>query len=57
MTAAIALHRRGIEWQIVELDPSWASEGIGLFLQPPAVRALKSLDLLEACADVGYRCT
>ena len=55
MTAAVALARRGIGSHIVEIEREWSPEGIGLLLQPPTLRALASLDLLEACAAVGYR--
>ncbi len=47
MTAAIALGRRGIASEIVELATDWRPAGIGIGLQSPPMRALRELELLE----------
>jgi 2-polyprenyl-6-methoxyphenol hydroxylase-like FAD-dependent oxidoreductase len=54
MTAAIALAQRGVDVEVVELDPSWRAEGVGLTLQNSPLRALKALGLLHACVEAGY---
>jgi len=47
MTAAIALARRGVRCEIVELSEAWRPAGIGIGLQSPPMRALRELDLLS----------
>ncbi len=54
MTAAIALARAGSSPEIVELDPNWAPEGVGLLIQTPPLRALGRIGLVEACQAVGF---
>jgi 2-polyprenyl-6-methoxyphenol hydroxylase-like FAD-dependent oxidoreductase len=53
MTAAIALARRGVRCEIVEIDTDWRPAGIGIGLQSAPLRALKSLDLFEPLVKVG----
>ncbi len=40
MSAAIELRKRGIEVELVELDPDWAPLGAGITMAPPTMRAL-----------------
>jgi 2-polyprenyl-6-methoxyphenol hydroxylase-like FAD-dependent oxidoreductase len=53
MTASIALARRGVQCEIVEIDTDWRPAGIGIGLQSAPLRALKSLDLLAPLVEVG----
>jgi 2-polyprenyl-6-methoxyphenol hydroxylase-like FAD-dependent oxidoreductase len=53
MTASIALARRGVQCEIVEINRDWQPAGIGIGLQSAPLRALKSLDLLEPLVEVG----
>ncbi len=53
MTAAIALARRGIAAEIVEIEEDWRPAGVGLLLQSPPLRALKELGLFEQCVAAG----
>jgi 2-polyprenyl-6-methoxyphenol hydroxylase-like FAD-dependent oxidoreductase len=54
MTAAIALGRRGIEAEIVEIDTDWQPSGVGLLLQSPPLRALRTIGLLRPCIAAGF---
>jgi 2-polyprenyl-6-methoxyphenol hydroxylase-like FAD-dependent oxidoreductase len=54
LTAAIALARRGIAAQIVEVQTDWRPAGIGLLLQSPPLRAMRSLGLMDAVVASGY---
>src|SRR5277367_5139600 len=54
LTAAIALSAAGIRSEIVEHDAHWAPVGVGLLLQSPPLRALKTIGLLEACREAGF---
>ena len=53
-TAAIALRARGLEPEIVEIEPVWAPLGVGLMLQGPPLRALRSIGLIDACVAAGF---
>lgn len=53
MTAAIALAGLGVECEIAEIATDWRPAGIGLGLQSPALRALKSLELFDDIVAVG----
>jgi 2-polyprenyl-6-methoxyphenol hydroxylase-like FAD-dependent oxidoreductase len=52
-TLAVALARRGIESEIVEIENDWRPVGVGLTLLGPALRALKSIDLIDRAAESG----
>jgi 2-polyprenyl-6-methoxyphenol hydroxylase-like FAD-dependent oxidoreductase len=54
MTAAIALHARGLRPELVEIDPAWAPLGVGLLLQGPPLRALKEIGLIDDCVAAGF---
>ena len=54
MVAAIALKRRGIDVQIVEISRSHQTLGIGVNLQNSPLRALNSLGLLDEIERRGH---
>jgi 2-polyprenyl-6-methoxyphenol hydroxylase-like FAD-dependent oxidoreductase len=54
MTAAIALARRGVRCEIVELSEDWQPAGIGIGLQSPPMRALRDLEVLPAIVDRSW---
>src|SRR5471030_3085480 len=54
MTAAIQLARRGIEVDLVEIDPLWCPLGAGITLSGPTLRALDTIGILERVASEGY---
>jgi 2-polyprenyl-6-methoxyphenol hydroxylase-like FAD-dependent oxidoreductase len=53
MTAAIALARRGVRCELLEIECDWRPAGIGIGLQSPPLRALRSLDLLDPVLAVS----
>jgi 2-polyprenyl-6-methoxyphenol hydroxylase-like FAD-dependent oxidoreductase len=53
LTAAIALKRQGIEAEIVEQNPAWSVYGVGIIQPSNMLRALRSLDLGDACLEHG----
>jgi 2-polyprenyl-6-methoxyphenol hydroxylase-like FAD-dependent oxidoreductase len=54
MTLAIALKRAGIGCEVVELNPQWATAGLGIGLGGPALRALRMVGLLDQCVAKGF---
>lgn len=54
MVLATALKRVGSDVDIVELHPTWQVLGVGISVQGPALRALKSLGLLDPCIAAGF---
>jgi len=48
LTLAVALRRRGIGADIVELAPRWNVLGVGISLTGPTLRALKSIGAASA---------
>src|SRR2546423_12833463 len=46
--------KRGIEVDVIELHASWRVLGVGISVQGPALRALKSIGLLERCISAGF---
>ena len=54
MVLAAALKRAGIEVDVIELHASWQVLGVGISVQGPALRALKSIGLLERCISTGF---
>jgi 2-polyprenyl-6-methoxyphenol hydroxylase-like FAD-dependent oxidoreductase len=51
---AIELQRKGIAAHIAEKEPVWGAKGTGITLMGPALRALKTLGVLEECLPEGY---
>lgn len=53
-STAIALHNRGIEVEIVELQTSWKVYHVGIIVQSNFVRALSQIGVGEAAVAAGY---
>jgi 2-polyprenyl-6-methoxyphenol hydroxylase-like FAD-dependent oxidoreductase len=53
-TLATALTRGGIRAEVIELHPRWNVLGVGISVQGPTLRALKSIGLLEGCLKDGF---
>ena len=53
LTLAAALHRDGLDVELVELEREWNTSGAGLSVQPNGLRVLKSLGLDARIADAG----
>ena len=54
LTLAVALRRRGIPVDVVEIHPRWDVIGVGISLTGPTLRALKSIDLIDQCVAVSF---
>lgn len=54
MVLATALKRAGAEVDLIEVHERWNVLGVGISVQGPALRALKSLGLIEACIAGGF---
>ena len=53
-TLAIGLKRAAIDCEIVELRPDWSGPGTGISLQGPALRALRTVGVLDRCIERGF---
>ncbi|HUA26206.1 MAG TPA: FAD-dependent monooxygenase [Steroidobacteraceae bacterium] len=54
LSTAIALGRRGIEHEVVELNPAWSVYGVGIIQPSNQLRALASIGLAEAVLASGF---
>jgi len=54
LTLAVALRRRGVNVDVVEIQPRWNVLGVGISLTGPTLRALKSIDLIDQCVAVSF---
>jgi len=54
LTLAVALRRRGIGVDVVEIQPRWNVLGVGISLTGQTLRALKSIDLIDPCVAVSF---
>lgn len=54
MAAAIELRKRGVEVDLVEIDPEWRSYGAGISLGGATLRAFGVLGILERFLKRGY---
>ncbi len=54
LTLAVALRRRGIAVDVVELQPKWDILGVGISLTGPTLRALQSIGLIDQCVAVAF---
>lgn len=54
LTLAVALRRRGLAAEIVELQPRWNILGVGISLTGPTLRAFKSIGVIEDCVAVSF---
>lgn len=53
LTAAIALKAKGIEAEIVELNPHWSVYGVGIIQPSNMLRALRGIGLGDECLAQG----
>ena len=49
MSLGVALERAGIDCEIVEIRPALREPGTGISLQGPALRALKTIGVVDRC--------
>jgi 2-polyprenyl-6-methoxyphenol hydroxylase-like FAD-dependent oxidoreductase len=54
LAAAIALRRQGIAVEVVELEPDWVTDQIGISLVGAALRAFGTLGILDAFLAAGH---
>lgn len=54
MSAAIQLRKRGIQVDLVELDPDWRVYGAGITLSGPTLRALTEIGVIDAILSTGW---
>ena len=54
LTLAVALRRRGIGADVVELQPKWNVLGVGISLTGPTLRALQSIGLIDQCVGAAF---
>ncbi len=54
MTLAVALQRKDIQAEIVEISAEWTTQGVGIALIGPTLRALKTIGLLDRCIQEGF---
>jgi 2-polyprenyl-6-methoxyphenol hydroxylase-like FAD-dependent oxidoreductase len=54
MSAAIELRKRGVDVDLVELDPAWRSYGAGISLGGATLRAFRTLGILDAFLTHGF---
>ncbi|HMB60733.1 MAG TPA: FAD-dependent oxidoreductase [Xanthomonadales bacterium] len=54
MSAAIQLRKKGIEVDLVEIDPGWRSYGAGITIGGPSLRALNEVGVLDDVKTRGY---
>jgi 2-polyprenyl-6-methoxyphenol hydroxylase-like FAD-dependent oxidoreductase len=55
LTAATALAQRGVEVDLVEIQPDFAIRGVGLGQPANALRALRAIGVLDECLAAGYQ--
>jgi 2-polyprenyl-6-methoxyphenol hydroxylase-like FAD-dependent oxidoreductase len=53
LTAAVALKRKGIDAEVIEQNPAWSVYGVGIIQPSNMLRALRTLDLGDACLEQG----
>lgn len=54
LTLAVALRRRDIAVDLVELQPRWNVLGVGISLTGPTLRTLQSIGLVDPCVAAGF---
>ncbi len=54
LTAAAALHRRGIEVTVLEQAPQLGEIGAGVQLAPNAMKVLRALGIEQHAAEIGF---
>ncbi len=53
MAAAIALAERGVDVELIDIDPDWRVYGAGITITGPTLRAYKSLAMVDDIAENG----
>lgn len=53
MSAAIELHKRGVEVDLIEIDAGWRSYGAGISLGGATLRAFRQLGILDEFLQLG----
>lgn len=53
MAAAISLARRGVDVELIDLDPDWRVYGAGITITGPTLRAYKQLGMVQDIARLG----
>ncbi len=54
LSAAIALRKRGVEVDVVEINPRWDVYGVGIIQPSNQIRALAAIGLGKKCVEQGY---
>lgn len=54
MTLATALARKGVQAEIIEISQQWSALGVGISVQGPTLRALRTIGALDACVEGGF---
>lgn len=54
MVLATALKKAGKNPDIIEINPQWDVLGVGISVQGPALRALRSIGLIDRCVRDGF---
>lgn len=54
LSAAIALRARGVEVDVVEINPRWDVYGVGIIQPANQIRALAAIGLGRKCIEQGY---
>src|SRR5579871_3570022 len=53
LTTAIALHRQGIQVEVIEKNPAWSVYGVGIIQPSNMLRALREIGVGDACLAQG----
>ena len=53
MSAAIQLRKAGVDVDLVEIDPGWRSYGAGITVGGPALRAFRTIGVLDEMIKLG----
>ncbi|KPF87930.1 hypothetical protein IP81_18660 [Novosphingobium sp. AAP83] len=53
MAAAILLKQRGVDVELIDIDPDWRVYGAGITITGPTLRAYRRLDMVDSIAREG----
>lgn len=54
MSAALELHKHGLNVQLIDIDPGWKVYGAGITITGPTLRAFKAIDILDEVIANAY---
>lgn len=54
MSAALELHKHGLNVQLIDIDPGWKVYGAGITITGPTLRAFKAIDILDDVIANAY---